>query len=294
MSKVYDIVTNKIIEYLEQGVIPWRMPWLKTAPQNLDSKRFYNGFNIIMLQAEATLKGYKTNLWVTFRQCKKLGGSIKAGEHPTMVIFWKRTQFENTKETGELDDDGKPITEKTYKTVPLLRYYNVWNIDQTTIPADKIPQIKKSRFKPITRAERIIKGCQGDPEIKHGGDRAYYSPMGDYIQLPTKNKFSEATGYYSTAFHEIAHWTGAKPRLGRFNGVDSAVFGSESYSQEELIAELTSAFLCGVCDIEKDTIENQAAYIKGWLKRLKNDKKLIVVAAAQAQKAADYIQGNNN
>ena len=202
----------------------------------------------------------------------------------TPVVFWKwlEREQENT-ETGQTETVN----------IPLLRYYNVFNVEQCEgIPADKIPPLKEARdFHPIDEAERTVQDMQQRPIIQHQAVQAYYRPSADVVNMPAAELFQSSEEYYSTLFHEMTHATGHESRLGRLDSDRLAAFGSRDYSQEELVAEMGAAFLCGHCQIENQTIDNSAAYIQGWLRKLKNDKRLVVIAAAQAQKAADFILG---
>lgn len=173
--------------------------------------------------------------------------------------------------------------------VPMLRYYSVFNIDQTEgIP---LPPTKETinEFTPIQKAEEIISNMPQKPEIKYGGNRAYYSVDLDYVQMPNQHTFQSPEEYYSTCFHELCHASRHISRLGRKSILGPSYFGSHEYSKEELVAEMGAAFLCGFTGIKNRTIGNSAAYISGWLRELKNDKKMLVMAAAQGQKAAEYI-----
>lgn len=275
-SDVYKIVNDKIMELLEAGTVPWHKPWQSSTsmPKNLVSKRGYRGVNLFMLACQPFSSPY----WMTYKQATDLGGHVKKGEKSTPVIFWKM-----------LDKDDATSDKATTGKIPLLRYYSVFNADQceeiTTPPTEEI----SNPFTPIETAENIFLGMPMKPEIKYGGGRAYYSPTLDYIQLPKKTAFDTEAGYYNTLFHECCHASGHSKRLGRKSILEPSYFGSHEYSKEELIAETGAAFLCGHAGIEGNTIENSAAYIAGWLKALKNDRTLLIHAAAQGHKAADYI-----
>jgi antirestriction protein ArdC len=275
---VYQVITDRITQQLEKGVIPWRKPWKNLgAPANLISKKAYRGINTFILMAG----GYTSKWWLSFKQVKDLGGRVKAGEKGWPVVFWRRLTKEDVNSAGE----------KVDKSFMMLRYYTVFNVDQTTGLEGKVPQPEVLRtVEPIDACEALVKGMPLAPEIKIGGNRACYSLSNDYVGMPAQVQFESDEMYYQTLFHELIHSTGAEKRLGRFKGdVTQAHFGSESYSQEELVAEMGAAFLCGVAGIEGD-LQNSSAYIDNWLSALKGDRKLIVMAAAQAQKAADYIQ----
>lgn len=272
---VYEMINKRIMELLEQGTIPWRKPWNAQSnyPKNLASGRKYQGVNVWLLACQE----YSSPYWLTFKQCQDRGGHVIKGSKSTPVIFWKWL------DKKESDDD----TSTTGK-IPLLRYYSVFNIEQTTL-TPPVPEEAVNEFNPITKAEEIIANMPLKPDIQYGGNRACYSPSLDYIKLPHQHTFLSVEEYYSTLFHELSHATGHPSRLARKSILEPSYFGSHQYSKEELVAEMGAAFLCGHCGIEQKTIDNSAAYISGWLKSLKNDKTLLIHAAAQAQKAADYI-----
>ncbi len=274
---VYQRITARVLEQLENGTVPWHKPWSgdDAAPQNLLSRKAYRGINSFLLACMP----FDSPFWLTYRQAKQLGGSVRQGEKSTPVVFWKWLDHEDV-ETGE--------TER----IPLLRYYNVFNSTQCELPDGKVPEQPAgptNDFEPIERCERVIVKMPSKPVIRHDANAAYYQPNCDSIHLPKRERFDAHEEYYSTAFHELVHATGHASRLNRSGITDVAAFGGQSYSKEELVAEMGAAFLCGHCGIENSTIENSSAYIAGWLRKLRNDKKLVVRAAAAAQKAADYI-----
>ena len=184
---------------------------------------------------------------------------------------------------------------KTKKQVPILRYYTVFNLDQIDgVEAPDAPEPSTRDFVPIEEAAKIVSGMGQRPEIIHKEPRAYYRPSTDTVNLPRPELFEKAEEYYSTAFHELTHATGHETRLNRRPSSEIRHFGDRDYSQEELVAEMGAAFLCAKARIEQATIENSAAYIQGWLAALKGSPKLVVHAAAQAQRAADFILGVNH
>lgn len=270
---VYEIVTDRISKALEQGTVPWRKPWTVNAPMNLVSKKPYRGVNVLLLGWQK----YSSPYWVTFNQCRKLGGCVKAGSKATPVVFWKVGTREVTA------DDGTTTVRKSY----LLRYYNVFNTEQCD--GLKVPALENREVSPIAAAEDVVKGYEDAPEVQFGGDRAAYSPVLDHVLMPNRGSFESEETYYSTLFHEFGHSTGHKSRLDR--GLDGS-FGSDPYAREELVAEMCAAFLCATAGIE-NTVNHNAAYIASWLKKLQGDPKLVVIAAGQAQKAADLILGTN-
>lgn len=273
-NTVYEIITNEILDRLEKGEVPWHKPWTGGIAMNLVSKKAYRGINVFLL---GPCK-YSSPYWVSFKQCEELGGHVRKGEKSHIVVFWK--QIKITEEDEE-------------KNIPLLRYYRVFNTDQCD--GLKIPEFEANQnFQPIAVCEEVVNGMQNKPAIKFEEPRAYYHPLGDFVNMPNKETFEKEAFFYSVLFHELGHSTGHESRLHRKSQGEWSAFGSEKYSKEELCAEMTAAFLCGHCKIENQTIDNSAAYIQSWLGKLRNDPKMVVLAAAQAQKAADYILNINH
>lgn len=274
---VYAIVRDRLIAQLEQGVIPWRRPWATTGtPINAVSKRPYRGINLFLLPRD-----YADNRWVSFKQAGDLGGKVRKGEKSSLVVFWKPI---------EVDDDKTGRK----KTIPLLRYYNVFNVEQCE--GLKLPAIEQGEpFDPIEEAERIVAEMPNAPTIRHSGDHAFYQPATDSITLPKRKSFKNASEYYSTLFHELTHSTGHKSRTDRHAEVSSFRFGCEDYSKEELVAEFGAAFLCATSNISNEGTErNSVAYLQSWIKALRNaDRMTVVSAASKAQRAAEYVLGEN-
>jgi len=268
-SVAYEAVCNQIIKKMEEGIIPWKKPWKCCRPCNAKTGRPYNGVNFFLL----SMTDFGDNRWITYKQLQELGGNIKKGEKSTQVVFW---QILNK------DDNGKN------KSIPLLKYFNVFNIEQTEgVEWEKV-QVDNN----IT-ADEIIEGYTDKPKIIHSADdRACYSPKQDVVRMPLKEAFDNTNYYYATLFHELAHSTGHKDRLARKGITDTAYFGDADYSEEELISELASAFLCNSAGID-NTTEQNAAYLQSWMKAFKDNPNMIVHAASKAQKAADYILGMN-
>ncbi len=280
----YTIITNRIIAQLEKDIAPWRKEWSGRTPTNLVSKKPYKGINLILL----SMNEFTSNYWLTFKQAQQLGGKIKKGSTGTPVIFWKTDNYAVTVPNDSTEENA-PKTKIVLKPGFLLRYYTVFNLDQCE--GIKNPQVTGQEFTPINKANIIIDNYATKPQIVHNdGDRAFYSPARDILTMPSKNNFISPEAYYSTLFHELTHSTGHEKRLNRWKKEEVLSFGNESYSKEELIAELGSAFLCADSGISNKTIENQTAYIRGWLKALKNDKKLIIHASAKATRAVNYME----
>ncbi len=280
---LYQYVTNQVLKMLEKGVAPWRSTILGHAklgmPKNLNSGRKYRGINVFLLAMIAYARGYESAYWLTFKQAQERGGNVKKGEHSSVVVFWK--QFETT---------DRETQQKV--NIPVLRYYNVFNVQQCEkIEVPDAPQYTPVQFNPIERAEDVVKSYVDRPTIEHVGSRAYYRPSEDVVRIPEPTRFETNEAYYSTLFHELSHSTGHSKRLNRKLDSDPKPFGSPDYGKEELIAEMSAAFLCAHTGITPATIENTASYLSGWMGLLKKDKKLLITAAGAAQRSADYILG---
>ena len=278
MPNVYALVTNRIIEQLEKGVIPWRKPWKGNPAMNYITRKPYRGVNPMLLPYSGE--------YLTFLQAKQLGGHVKKGEKGNMVIFYKPIEVEaDDTETGD------------NKTIPFLKYSVVFHLSQIEgIQSKLLPVALDDEIKPIETAQKIIDGyvARSGVHINHiiGSDKAYYSPSTDTITLPEIRQFRKANDYYSVSFHEAAHSTGHTTRLCR--DIGSSAFGSQKYSREELVAEIAAAMLMNEVGIEiPQTFENSASYIKSWLSKLRDDSKLIVTSSSAAQKASDLILGIN-
>lgn len=287
----YEIVTERIINLLEQGVIPWRRPWSAAgAPRNLVSKKIYRGINFFLLSATKYVSPY----WLTLRQANELGGSVRKGEQSQVVVFWRLDEASQSQ--TELDPEKLGAEAKNRRQF-VLRFYRVFNAEQCELPqavVDKLPKVETYQHDPIEAAERIIANMPNPPEIEYAGSKAFYSLSADRITLPPRELFISAEEHFGTWAHEASHSTGHQKRLNRQSIAEAAPFGSPVYAGEELIAELSAAYLCAEAGISPAVIKNEAAYIQGWLAKLRSEKRLMVIAAAQAQKAADYILGRSS
>jgi antirestriction protein ArdC len=274
-NKSYDRITERIVSLLTQGTVPWHKPWhVQTGlPRNLITQKPYRGINVFLLMA----MNYESPNWLTLRQANAMGGQIRPGEKSCPVVFWKPMKVQD-KETKE------------DKKIPFLRLYHVFNVSQCT-GLKNIPPADNTAFIQTVPAE-LVANMPQRPVIKHGMAMASYSPSNDVVNMPDRVRFQSEDHYYATLFHELVHATGHEKRLKRASIMERNGYGSNSYAKEELIAEMGSAFLCGYAGIVDRTIDSSAAYLEGWLKQLKEDKTLIVHAAAQAQKAADFILGH--
>lgn len=276
-ANVYQMVTDRIIEQLEQGIIPWERPWtgVRAGAFNRVSKRPYSLLNQMLLK--------HTGEYATFKQWTELGGKIKKGAKSEIIVFWKILEIEEENEKGE----------KEKKTLPILKYYNVFHISQ--VEGVKPLEQPFAEVEPIEEADKIIFDYVERENIdfqEKASNEAFYSPARDCVVVPMKEQYQHINEYYSTTFHELTHSTGHKNRLDRLQSGAVAAFGSETYSKEELVAEIGSASIMNMLGIETTkTFRNSAAYIQNWLSVLKNDNNMIISAASKAEKAVDYIFG---
>ena len=281
-ADIYQTVTNSIIAMLEAGVKPWapghnaKDCGLPVIPTRACGKA-YRGINVALLWGAAEMKGYRHQTWMTFNQAKELGGCVRKGEKATPVVYWGtfKAQADDTDEGGE---DGKARM--------FAKGYSVFNIEQI----DGLPARFYDAPAPVSTADRIkvadAWAVASGADIRHGGSQAYFSPKGDYVQLPPIEAYYERERYYSTLAHELTHWTGHESRLAREFGKR---FGNQAYAFEELVAELGAAFACARLGIETETREDHASYLASWLKVLRQDKRAIFTAASKAQAACDYL-----
>lgn len=286
---IYAEVTDRIIAELESGIIPWNRPWSGVSEGAIrrSNGKPYSLINQLLLG--------KPGEYLTFKQCKDEGGKVKKGAKSKMVVFWKVLHREKKDASGNVvrDENGLPVDDP----IPMLRYYNVFHIDdceglEPKYTAEHLPDTAS----PVERAEEIIADYFGRAKltVEHSKqNRAFYSPSRHLVSLPLMEQFEDTAGYYETAFHELTHSTGHKSLLNRFSENDgAAAFGSESYSKEELVAEIGACGILHELGLETaKSFRNNAAYIQSWLSALKNDKRLIVSAAGRAEKAIRLILG---
>jgi len=287
----YDLITAKIMAQLEAGTVPWHKPWKggsEGQPKNLLSQKEYHGINRMLLAC----CGNDSPYWLTYKQAESVGGHVKKGEHGVPII---KALF------VDADNEAIPHGKETDKqsTFRGMKVYTVFHVGQCELP-EKLTAMLSERnpavHAPIASAEKIAAEMPNAPAITHDKAgrkfQAYYSPAEDYVQVPGLSCFEQPEHYYSILFHELGHSTGHSARVGRKGVTEATGFGTTNYSKEELIAEMTATFLCGMAGIEKPyTIETSAAYIASWLRVLKGDSRFVLEAAREAQKAADYILG---
>jgi len=279
-ADVYRDVTNRMIESLELGRIPWQKPWAGgMMPMNYVSGKAYSGINIWILAAMP----FESPLWLTYKQAKKLGGNVMKGQKGTKITYWNifRKEVED-KETGE----------KKRRTFFFLKEFTVFNAEQVEGIDFKVPE-KPEGAQTFESAEDLIKLYEDAPDTRFDGmkNRACYSPSFDYITMPEKEQFKSTEGFYSTYFHELAHSTGHESRLNREGVANFDMFGSHKYSKEELVAEMSACFMMSICGLSVEPMDNSKAYINSWIEKLKNDPKVLFQAAKEAEKASNHMMG---
>lgn len=276
-ADAYQVITDRILEKMEGGQIPWQKPWHTFgAPRNYVSGHVYTGINAFLLHFLCD----GMPLFMTFRQAKKLGGYIRQGAKGFPIIFYNVIEKE-APEGGEA------------KRIPFASYSTVFNITDVEGVNLVLPEGEEVQHQPIAAAEAIVSSWADRPSIRHMDQEAYYVPSVDYVNMPILSSFRSVEQYYQTLFHELTHATGHRNRLNRPDLAENmAVKGAAGYAREELTAEMGAAFLCGAAGISPEaTDDNTAAYLQFWLGKLKEDKTLLVKAASHAQKAANLILG---
>jgi antirestriction protein ArdC len=271
---VYDIITERILAKLEQGIIPWKQPWASVGmPRNYVTKKEYRGINAFLLN----MAGWSSPFWATYKQVKDAKGQVTKGVMATPIVYF--TTIDKT-DAETTDTDGKK------KKAMVLRYYSVFNLEQTTL-VDTTEISKPAN--PIENCEEVIDHMPLCPKIYHGGSKAFYSTQGDYVKLPAPKQFESAEGYYEVLWHEVTHATGHRSRLNRPGITEHNGFRTVEYGFEELLAEFGAAFLCGHTGIDRTTADSSAGYIQSWMQTIRADNKLVIRAASAAQKAVDFI-----
>lgn len=282
MANLYETVTARILSELEAGVIPWVKPWSATpgqnTPCNATTNRPYSGCNVVLLWL-ASAAGYATPRYLTYKQAQDAGGQVRKGERGVTVFFVSRIQVKDK------SDGAKPNDKKT---IPLLKAYTVFNVEQ----CDNLPdRVKTSGPVKVTNKDERDATideflAHSGANIKEGLSEAFYRPSEDFVYLPAFITFRSAASFYATAFHELGHWTGHTSRLARDL---KNRFGDKAYAAEELVAELCSAFLCAEFSVDGEI--RHAGYIKNWIELLRDDSRAFFTAASKAQRAADYLRG---
>ncbi|WP_312366943.1 zincin-like metallopeptidase domain-containing protein [Ensifer sp.] len=283
-SDVYERITNRIVEQLVAGTRPWMQPWggggMPVRPLRHNGAA-YRGINTVLLWMTATEQGYSSPYWMTYKQASELGAQVRKGETSTLVVY------ANTIERKETDDAGEEVERR----IPFMKGYSVFNADQIDglperfyVKPSALPETGNQR---IETADRFFAHLGAD--IRQGGSKAYYHPVGDFIQMPRFEAFVSAEAHATTLGHEAIHWTMSPTRLDRHLGREK--WGDEGYAKEELVAELGSVFLAADLGLAIEPRDDHAAYIASWLKVLKNDKRLVFQMAAHAERAVTFLHG---
>ena len=290
MENVYQMVTDRIVAQLKEGIIPWQKPWTVSGSAedvaiSYVSRRPYSFVNQMLLG--------RPGEWLTWKQIGELGGKVRKGAKAGIVVFYKQLVIKDPTRKVK-DEDGNEVD--ATKRIPLLKYYNVFHLsDVEGIDSKIVKGEKPSTLEPVEEAEEVITAYVSREDgltfvCDKESDRAYYSPGEDKVVVPQISQYAIVEEYYSTTFHELTHSTLKESRCNRVAENAHAFFGNEDYSREELVAEMGSAMLCNrLCLEAKKAFKNSVAYIQGWLKELQNDDHMIVWAASRAEKAAKYI-----
>lgn len=285
-TSLYSEITCKIIAELERGCLPWVQPWpsrsadaSRALPENATTGRRYAGINVLILWSEGIRRGFPTNRWLTFRQALALGGHVRRGERGVAIVYADRFIPKGK--------NGRPAeADEECAAIPFLKRFTVFNVAQCdSLPEDVAVSAPSSSSLPIEpQVEALIRASRIDFRV--GGERAFYAPAHDFVQVPPHEAFYEPINWYRTALHELAHATGHPSRLSRDL---SGVFGSKKYAFEELVAEISAAFCCSALGIAPTV--RHADYIASWLEVLREDDRAIFRAASRASKAADWLLG---
>jgi len=283
-ANLYDEITSNIIAELEEGRLPWVKPWGSSGssaplamPKNAATGRSYSGINVLILWGAVVARGFSCQSWLTFRQALSLGGNVRKGERGTTVVYADR--FVPNDEKRRARETGEDV-----QAIPFLKRFTVFSTDQCEgLPDDLAtapPPVPEGLILP--EVEALIRASGAD--LRLGGDKAFYAPALDYVQVPRPEAYFEPINWHRTALHELGHWSGHATRLGRDL---TGSFGSKKYAQEELVAELCAAFTCATLGITPTV--RHADYIGSWLDVLREDNRAVVRAASAASKAADYL-----
>lgn len=282
---VHQHITDQIVTAIEAGAGSWIMPWHRSAhstgrPKNITSGAAYRGINTLSLWIAAEAGGFEHGIWGTYKQWQDKGAQVRKGEKSSVIVFYKEL---------ERPSEDNPAEMEKMLFARASRVFNAAQVDGFSLPAGEDAP-SEDQTQPVSAAEVLV--AASGAKVNIGGDRAYYRPAEDVITMPDRPRFtgsetsSPTEAWYGTLLHELTHWSGAPHRLDRNL---SGRFGDDAYAMEELIAELGAAFLCADCGVTAEPRADHAAYLAGWLKVLKADKKAVFSAASAASRAADYI-----
>jgi antirestriction protein ArdC len=286
---LYQEVTSKIIALIEKGVAPWRRTWsVYGLARNYVTRHIYTGINLILMNNT----GHAVPYFMTYKQIHEQGGRLFHGAKANLVIYYM-VYYKDINDVTLTREEAllRKSKGEEIQVLKFIKYYNVFNIRYIEGIEFEAKEVEIKPHERIERCEKIITNMPNRPEIRQvNANRAFYAPEDDFVNMPAIEQFETAEDYYATFFHELTHSTGHASRLAREEVMNPQIFGSMPYSREELVAEMGASFLCSSVQIDYDNItENNVAYLSGWLEVLKEDSKFIFKAAAEAQKAADYI-----
>ncbi len=278
-------ITSKLVAAIEADPDRPSLPWRRSSsplfmPENALTKKLYNGINIVSLWVAAEARGYAAPIWASYRQWSEMDCQVRKGETSSLVVFYK--QYDSEPNPDDAEDDGKR------RVARASHVFNASQVDGFTLPGEPAPLGPIDR---IATADTFVRNTGA--RIEHGGDRAYYRPSTDHIQMPDEDRFcgtatmSRSESYFAVLCHEVLHMSGSERRLNRQFGKR---FGDAAYAAEELVAEIGSAFLCAELGITQDTRADHAQYLAQWLKLLKSDPRAIFTAAAKASEAVAYLK----
>lgn len=287
-NDVYQIVTDRIVSQLEQGVIPWRMPWSGgfNGAVSYTTGRPYSFLNQMLLGDSGE--------YLTFNQVKALGGNVKKGAKSRLVVFYKPLVLKTKDISGDPDSSSDGKADGKQRIIPMLRYYHVFHLKDTDGIASKLTQKEERHLDPIAEADMVAdEYVRRNAPLKliiTSSDKAFYSPANDSVTVPELGQYGIREEFYSTLFHELTHSTMTKERCDRKQPEGFSFFGSHEYSKEELVAEMGAAMSLKRLGIDCDkAFRNSVGYIQSWLKQLRNDKKFVVWAAGKAEQAVRYM-----
>jgi len=277
-------ITNNLIASLEKGVLPWRMDWDASGaagiPSNAVTGNNYNGMNVLNLWVSAAENGFGSSKWLTYKQAQEAGGQVRKGEKSTVAIFYKTIEVDSRE---QVDENGNPVKEN----IPMLKSFRLFNLDQI----DGLEHLKEGvnrpryEFSPIQAGEQLLAAAREHLTVHESGAQAFYRPSTDEITMPERDRFPEEEKFYAVFAHEFTHATKHKTRCDRKPYSENH---KTAYAFEELVAEIGSLFAAAHIGMPQP-VANHDSYIASWLEALKNDKRLIFKAAAQAQQAADWM-----
>ncbi|NPV10599.1 MAG: DUF1738 domain-containing protein [Ignavibacteria bacterium] len=269
-KELFEYIINSIKANFEKGTIPWRKPWKVGVPMNFITRRPYNGINYILL----SLTSFPSPYFLTYLQCQNLNGKVLKNSKGFPIVYWKHH------EVDYFDDE---TNQEQTKVVSIYKVSYVFNISQTTLYKEQYDTGNK-----ILDCEYVINRLEPELVIKNNFQRCFYDPVDDYISIPPVSYFSTPEEYYASLFHELIHWTGHPSRLNRLS-CETRIPSPQERAIEEMVAEIGSSFLCGLCGIAPKTLDNQSAYISNWLKLAEDDPNALINSISLARQAVDYL-----